>query len=153
MKLSAARQLARQLMDDHGLKLWRLGFDRAKRAAGGCSYRRRRIVLSRFYVRLNSEDDVRNTILHEIAHALAGPGVGHGPKWKEVCRQIGARPERCYGSHIKMPKGRVEVTCPFCEESHYRHRRPRAGAWCSFCGPDLGRPLRIRILPDEEQDE
>lgn len=34
---------------------------------------------------------IRDTILHEIATVIAGPEAGHGPKWKAVCRRVGAR--------------------------------------------------------------
>jgi hypothetical protein len=29
------------------------------------------------------------TTLHELAHAMAGPGHGHGPEWKAACERIG----------------------------------------------------------------
>ena len=53
---------------------------------------------------LSSLDQVRDTILHEIAHALVGPGHGHDAVWKRKCREVGARPERC--GQADMPEGR-----------------------------------------------
>ncbi len=44
---------------------------------------------------ITSFDDL---ILHEIAHANAGPGAGHGPIWKAEARRIGCTADRC------MPK-------------------------------------------------
>ena len=38
---------------------------------------------------------VTDTILHEIAHALAGPGAGHGPAWKATASRLGATPKSC----------------------------------------------------------
>ncbi len=37
-------------------------------------------------------EQVRDTVLHEIAHAIAGPEAGHGPLWKATARRIGATP-------------------------------------------------------------
>lgn len=31
------------------------------------------------------------TTLHELGHALAGPGQGHGNGWKDACAQLGLR--------------------------------------------------------------
>lgn len=98
--------LARSLMDQHGLADWTFKLDRAKRRAGCCKYERKVLTLSYHYVtrNLDKPDDIRDTILHEIAHALAGPNVGRGDAWKAICVQIGARPQRCYDSQvIDMP--------------------------------------------------
>lgn len=37
------------------------------------------------------ESDVQlaGTTVHELAHVLAGPGSGHGPKWKAACKVLG----------------------------------------------------------------
>lgn len=37
------------------------------------------------------ESDVQlaGTTVHELAHVLAGPGSGHGPKWKAACAVLG----------------------------------------------------------------
>lgn len=132
--------LARLLMDKHGLKHWRFEFDRAKRRVGCCKHRIQTITLSYHYcTRGNSVVDIKDTILHEIAHALAGPGAGHGPKWKAICRQIGARPVRCYGEQVNMPKGRYKATCGGCNKAFHRHRRPKGrGYYCRACGPSKG---------------
>lgn len=41
----------------------------------------------------NSEDII-NTVLHEMAHAIAGNHHHHDAYWKQCCCRIGARPER-----------------------------------------------------------
>ena len=43
--------------------------------------------------REHDPDEVRDTILHEIAHALVGPGHGHDAVWKAKCVEVGAKPE------------------------------------------------------------
>jgi predicted SprT family Zn-dependent metalloprotease len=131
--------LARKLMNEHGLHDWQFCFDRAKRRAGSCRHKRKLITLSSNYAEKNSEEDIQDTILHEIAHALAGPKVGHGPEWKLICLQIGARPARCYDDAVVMPKGRYHATCGACRKQFHRHRRPRGrGYYCLACGPQAG---------------
>jgi predicted SprT family Zn-dependent metalloprotease len=124
MHLEDAENLALTLMEDNRLGSWSFDFDNAKRRCGACFYQRRTITLSRHFVRLNSEVEVRDTILHEIAHAWAGATAGHGPKWQMQAIRLGARPERC-AVNVDMPEGNVEGVCePGCTVRHVRHRLP-----------------------------
>ena len=139
--------VAKHVLDKHGLTQlgWRFEWDHAKRRAGKCSYRTKTISLSLHYVELNVVDrldDVIDTILHEIAHALAGPGTNHGPKWVEACHVVGAAPVRCYDSNVvSMPNCKYVATCPNCTRKFHRHKRPPASRsiYCAACGPVLGR--------------
>lgn len=98
MDLTAAEHLAKDLMREHELTdRWSFGFDRAVQRLGSCSYTRRRISLSAVYVASADASMVRETVLHEIAHALAferypGKRVGHGPLWKQIAREVGCPP-------------------------------------------------------------
>lgn len=132
MDLRLARDLARQLMDSHGLKDWDFYFDTAKRRFGVCRYREKRISLSAALTHLNTEEEVRDTILHEIAHALAGPRAGHGPLWKAKALQIGCKPERCYGEEIVKPAATYVTECPGCGKrgQAMRMRDVACGACC-----------------------
>ncbi|HVL11261.1 MAG TPA: SprT-like domain-containing protein [Gemmata sp.] len=142
--LARTRELAVALMAAHGLTAWEFGFNGNLRRAGVCRYPTRtrpgRIELSRHFVRRNPDAEVRDTILHEIAHALVGPGRGHDAVWRAKCLEIGARPERCYGEEIEMPKGRWRAVCPGCTKEYDRHRRPKAlrGWHCRPCGRERG---------------
>jgi predicted SprT family Zn-dependent metalloprotease len=131
---------ARHLLDIHGLRTWSFGFNRRKRALGVCLFRRRRVELSVHLVDgANDDAEIRDTLLHEIAHALTGPEHGHDDVWKEVCRRIGARPERlAHGAD--MPSGRWQARCRGCGVLHHRHRKPlRLHGWfCRGCGPKQG---------------
>ena len=67
-----AQQLAHDLMRLHNLPPeWSFKLDRSKVCFGKCYYSKKQISLSRYLVELNDEEEVRDTILHEIAHALA----------------------------------------------------------------------------------
>lgn len=97
MEQNAARNLAIDLMSQHGLmdQGWVFAFDRAKRRLGQCTYTLRRITISHYMVGAASVEQVTQTLLHEIAHALLPPHddygrkVGHGPRWKQKAAEIG----------------------------------------------------------------
>ena len=88
---------ARLKMDELGLHDWKFGWDRARRRLGVCRLLEKSISISVHFVRANLEapHEIRDTILHEIAHALAWTRHGertHGAQWKQICREIGAVP-------------------------------------------------------------
>lgn len=126
--------MARGLMDEHGLADWALEFDRAKRRAGICRYADRTIGLSRHLTLLHTRSQVRDTVLHEIAHALVGPRAGHGPRWQRQARALGASPHRCLPADAAVIPGSWVGTCP---QGHTvdRHRRPSRVLSCRRCGP------------------
>ena len=134
-----ARVLALDLMARHGLRGWHFAFNRRKRCMGLCRYEKCAIELSEYLVERNSAEEVRDTILHEIAHALVGLGHGHDAVWRRKCLEIGARPERC--GQADMPEGRWQARCGACGQEFRRHRRPKrvTGWFCRPCGPGPGK--------------
>lgn len=132
MELQEAYDEARRLLHEHGLDEWRVRFDQAKRRAGVCRFGERVIGLSAPLTRLHDPDEVRATILHEVAHALAGPGAGHGPRWQAVARRLGCSTQRCLPQDApRVPGAWVGV----CSAGHSieRHRRPERVATCPRC--------------------
>lgn len=79
---TTALKLAPRLMDTHGLKNWTVELNKSVHKFGRCGHRTRRIILSAPLVELNTPDEVRDTILHEIAHALTPNHRGHSARWK-----------------------------------------------------------------------
>lgn len=124
MTLPLARETARRLMVLHGLATWRFAFDRSKKRFGICSYRQCLIRLSAPLTALNTDAEVTNTILHEIAHALT-PGDGHGRRWQAMAQRIGARPDRCCSDDravVNRPKGQYVFKCTACSAEIDYHR-------------------------------
>lgn len=129
MNIPEAQTMAVALMKEHGLADWSFKFDRAKRRFGACHGRQKLITLSASLTELNSEAEVRNTFLHEIAHALV-PREGHGPEWKRVAQSIGCTGDRCYGEHVNEPhipfKARAEKWlryCRFCHDNNFYFKK------------------------------
>ncbi|HWV48463.1 MAG TPA: SprT-like domain-containing protein, partial [Microbacterium sp.] len=75
-----ADALLRMHLDD----TWSFGFDNAKRRAGQCDYRTKRITVSRYLAARFDDDEIHQVLLHEVAHALAGHQAAHGARWQRV---------------------------------------------------------------------
>ncbi len=154
MNLYEASHLARELIARHGLSGWRFSFDHARRRFGRCDYTNRRITLSRPLTLLNTLDEVRDTILHEIAHALC-PKDGHGARWRATCRRIGAKPARCYSDATVLSPPRAPAPyrfgCPRCDWWVDRRRLSRRAYLCKHCRgkviftPATGHSLRASL--------
>lgn len=140
MEPLVAQTLAIDLMTQHGLisRGWNFKWDYAKKRAGRCCYGPRTISLSKPVVEVRDEASVRNTILHEIAHALVRierplERHGHDDVWRRRAQSIGCTGERCTSG--PMPEGNYIGVCPHCGEKFNFHRKPRAMRvyWCNKC--------------------
>ncbi len=163
MKLTEAATLARKLMNEHGLAHVPFSFNRRKRSLGVCQfkgpYKNREykvmgIALSDKWVPYLSESEVRDTVLHEIAHALVGFAAGHNYKWKAMARKVGANPTRtaeAVPDEVRARVGEVHAkyrsTCGGCGQVYYFHRMTRG--WmegrkvCAGCRTSLT-PVQLR---------
>ena len=128
--LCMAIDLATELMDAHGLVDWRIKLDHARRRAGQCDFTNKTISLSRLYVRHADIGHIRDTILHEIAHALVGPRHGHDAVWRQKAREIGCTATRCHS--LSFARARWVMTCPNGCFSVERHRK-KSGLVCASC--------------------
>lgn len=138
MRLADALRMGTDLLERHGLPEWRVVFDQAKTRAGVCRPRRRVIGLSAPLTRLHGEDEVRDTILHEIAHALVGPQHGHDRVWSARALEIGCTAMRCVSEDAPRVAGAWTGTCP-AGHSVERHRRPERPMSCSRCAAGFNR--------------
>lgn len=147
MELALAEQLCKRLMLEHGVSHFGFAWMNGRRTFGYCQFGRLgrqyrhangaalggTIMLSRPLVSLNDETHVRDTILHEIAHALVGPHHGHGRVWKAMAARVGARPERCYHDSVARPPHNWELVCKVHGVVGRRVRRGRSLQACTQC--------------------
>lgn len=95
--LKEAEELSLKLMEQHGLIAlgWTFRFDKATSRLGACHYHKKELSLSRLMVIYGDREDVEQTMLHEIAHALLPPEIGHYKPWKVLAASIGYTGDRC----------------------------------------------------------
>lgn len=112
-------------------RTWTLGFHDGTYAFGACDYKKHRITLSATLVMSNGDDDVRSTMLHEIAHALVGSMHRHDSVWRRMCLSIGGDGE--VTCTVKCPPLKYQATCPKCGHISYKSRIPSRRVSCGAC--------------------
>ncbi|MBQ6668578.1 MAG: SprT-like domain-containing protein [Deltaproteobacteria bacterium] len=129
-RLDFVRGLAAELFVQHNLVDWRFTFDRATRRAGSCCHTDRTITLAYEFARQAPDAELRETLLHEIAHALVGPRHNHDAVWRAKALAIGCSGQRCHSISFTPP--RYVVTC----ENHCwagTAERRRRNVVCRHC--------------------
>jgi len=112
----------------HGLTSWKTIFTKSGKWIARCYYDERRIVFNILHLASRSEVEVKQTILHEVAHALVGPGFGHNEVWRNKAKELGLEnPLPCAPSDVdagrsineaETPKrtfNRLNILCPVCK--------------------------------------
>ena len=134
MNLISAENLARELFAQFDLRKWNFRFDRARRRFGSCDFSTRTISLSQILVELNPPTKVRDTILHEIAHALVGPRHAHGAIWKSKIVELGGDPRaRFRENEVEIPAGKFVAICRNCGKEFPVFRRSGKKVACREC--------------------
>jgi predicted SprT family Zn-dependent metalloprotease len=103
-ELAAIAQLAQELLLQHHLGDWSFQFDHATKRAGCCKYDHHLISMAYDYAKHASIVDIREAILHEIAHALVGKEHHHDPVWKAKALKIGCSGNRCHDIRFTPPR-------------------------------------------------
>ena len=92
---------------------------RAKNLCGRCWIGKKKIIEITTAYMVSPHitlEHIKETILHEIAHALT-PGDGHGKKWKQMAIRIGCSGNRCAGKEEIFRQPKYIISCP-CKKTH-----------------------------------
>ena len=149
MDLNEASELAQNLIAEHLPYPWKLTWDRAKTRFGQCNHNHKTISLSIPLTRGNSYDEILDTILHEIAHALT-PRHGHDSVWSRKALELGSNGRRC----SKQPKGIQHTYAGWCKKCgqlvSLKHKRGKAMARGSYYHKACGLKGRIQYLRNDK---
>ena len=113
-------------------RVWSFGFDNAKKRAGLCNYTAKHISVSRYLASRYDDDEIHQILLHEVAHALAGPRAGHGPKWATIAADLGYVGRRTHDGEVAHELAPWVGQCPAGHE-HFRYREPNRPLSCGLC--------------------
>ena len=104
---------------------WKIALDHALKRLGQTNYNKKLITISKHFLRGPScnEKKIKNTVLHEIAHVIAGPSNAHNQKWKNIALKIGCD-AKIYGT-MDLPDAKWLMYCPkSCFKQKY-FRKPK----------------------------
>ncbi len=111
-KIFILEKQAKEEMKKHGLVGWTFEWNlRCTRKAGCCIYDTKTIEITKAYALKATKEEYKNTILHEIAHALVGYKNGHNKIWKSKAISIGCNGERCHNVTFTEPKYTMTCGC------------------------------------------
>ena len=132
--LAAVTDQAQELLRQHGLPDWRFRFDHGSRRAGCCRFDRREISLARQFALVAPAEEILDTLLHEIAHALVGKKHNHDAVWRAKAMAIGGTGRRCHSLRFAPPRYIV-----FCTRGCWiaTAERRRRNVICRRCHGDI----------------
>ena len=122
-----------ELLHRCGKHDWRVEWDGAKRRAGATHYAQKKITYSKPLAVLYPEATLREVMLHEVGHALAGQKSGHDEKWARTVRLLGGSPSVTLPAHLPKPEARWRGECPKCGATRTLHSAPRRVVSCGKC--------------------
>lgn len=127
---------------------WRLELNGRVTAVGLCDYRKKVVSLSKHYLD-RDEAYIRNTMKHEIAHALC-PGEGHGTVWRLVFLALGGDGERTAKDVTNRPDSAIKwkVIHKDTGEVFAKYsRKPTRDFSCCFVKGDRSTMGKLIVVP------
>lgn len=88
-KLEEIRLITLNLMKEYNVSYYNFKYGFSKKWAGCVSVDT--IFLELIFVLTSDQETIRNTILHEIAHAIVGCREGHRIKWQNKAKELGVK--------------------------------------------------------------
>ena len=132
-KLEKIANYADKQLDKHGLSSWRFRYDYAAGRSGLCSYENNTISMPEQFCLKSDQEEIKNTLLHEIAHALVGRKHGHDAIWRAKALEIGCDGERTHAKLFVPPN--FIVRCKNC--GWHIGRNQRRKHICRICRAPL----------------
>lgn len=152
-----------RLLNTRGVGGWKIEFRHTIVFAGRCVHDLRVIAYSVPFMLYASDEQVKATIAHEVAHALLGPNFGHDAEWQELCvllggtgRAISEYPQALYTSKNFPWLG----TCAHCGRKTASREAPQHLSACLDCKDKVSALERLYLwshkdvaVPHEHMNE
>lgn len=112
-KIMIAIDKAKDIFSSVGLNGWTVWTNNSYSVIAKVQFDRKRLVYSKRYITIATEEEFLKTTMHEAAHALLPYGVGHGDEFVKLCNEL--NPDNPYDFYcISAPIHKYILTCPWC---------------------------------------
>jgi len=151
MERNQATKFLREELDKYSLQSWsiRLSTNPNDNFLGICLGKDKCIMLNAHHIGIHPTEDVINTILHEVAHAIVGTIHQHDEVWAAKAKEIGCT-NTLPCSHLSLSPAIIDairlgqsVKITF-EEEHHVIRRPKYEITLQDKCPDCGKVAKER---------
>ena len=135
MEMSDAKVLGDSYLKGFKLDNWKIKFQNKYHILATCYHAPAQVIkLSKWYVKSNSSNEISKTLLHEIAHALVGSGLGHGNTWSEKAKEIGIINPSAHRdeSTFNRPESNYTGKCN-CPTKFKGQKKRKSNGFCSVC--------------------
>lgn len=144
-KIKAAFLLGAQLLIENGLGSWKIKVKNTRTSLADTYHREKTIEFSKRFILVATEEQFIGVTLHEIAHAMLGPGFEHGEEFVELCKKISPTDEYAV-PNINIPIRSYIYECTECGTSGGSNRR--VDAYCSLCF-EKGKAIKLIARKNE----
>jgi len=132
-KIRQALSRSKAVLDLIGLQSWSIGVNNSYSAVAKTQHDERRILFSKRYIIISTEEDFDRTTIHEATHALLGYGKGHGEEFIKLHNRL--YPKRPFdGSCTSAPIQKYKLLCNNC--GNYTTSNSNKEVCCSYCASD-----------------
>lgn len=88
VKIKTRLSFVHKTLEFYNLR-WKTQIFGASKTSAQTDYHNKTLLFALFYIENATDVQFKNTVLHEIAHILAGPFENHNATWKRIAKQIG----------------------------------------------------------------
>lgn len=108
-----------------GLTNWTVKLNNAKRSLWLCDETKKELRFSKFFIENNSDIEIKETLIHEVAHALAWNDKKHWPKWIQMAKLLGLKNPEQFNRTAVQAEWKYLMICPWCDAKHYFYKKPK----------------------------
>lgn len=112
-KLKSAILHGYNLLSSNGLDEWSIKTNNKTSSLAETWHDEKTIFFSKKFIIVSDKEQFEGIALHEITHALLGPGYGHGNEFVDMCTKI-SHDNKYACRSIDIPLKKYILTCPKC---------------------------------------
>jgi len=142
-KIEIALKRSRSILDLLGLSGWGIETDNSYSVIAKTKHDEKKIVYSKRYIAIATEEEFHRTTIHEATHALLGYGKGHGSEFIELCNRLSpSMPYDGYCTGAAIHK--YTVSCSGCNTSTTSNSSKEN--WCMPCASNGTGVYKLEVI-------